>query len=215
MPVISDRRVREANPAMRLRKVCPVRRTGRIPAKSAVTLARNVITGSAVIAAMCAAAAPASAVAADRAFARTHGYPTWRAAQHAAGFALLRPSGTFGLRISGKIEVDSCPSLHSTWVLADYAKARAKARLGIMQVRHNDGCAGNLPPSVKLGTYNVDGAKATLYGVCRLFNNPPCSHLAIERFLVWTKGRDYYAVSSFGERPATVVGFARKLKAVS
>jgi len=33
--------------------------------------------------------------------------------------------------------------------------------------------------------------RATLLGVCRLFNNPPCNHLAIERFLVWTKGRDY------------------------
>jgi predicted metal-binding protein len=174
-----------------------------------------VITGSALIAALCAAAPPASAVAADRTPAATHRYATWPAAQHAARFALLKPSGTYGLRISGKIEVSSCPSLHSTWVLADYAKAHAKPRLGIMQVRHNDGCAGELPPSVKLGTFHVDGAKATMYGVCRVFNNPPCSHLAIERFLVWTKGRDYYAVSSFDERPATVVGFARKLKAVS
>ena len=179
-----------------------------------MTLARKVIIGSAAIAALCAAAAPASAFAADRVPARTQSFTTWSAAQHAAGFALLRPSDTDGLRISGKIEVNSCPSLHSTWVLADYKSAHAKPSLGIMQVRHNDGCAGNLPPSVKLGTYHVDGAKATMYGVCRLFNNPPCKHLAIERFLVWTKGRDYYVVSSFDERPATVVGFARKLKAV-
>jgi hypothetical protein len=206
---------------MQLRNVSAVRRTGPIPTKTAVraksvlTLARNVIAGSAVLAALCAAAAPASDVAADQTTALIHSYTTWRAAQRAAGFALLRPSDTYGLRISGKIEVNSCPQLHSTWVLADYARTRAKARLGIMQVRHNDGCAGNLPPSVKLGTYRVDGTKATLYGVCRLFNNPPCNHLAIERFLVWTKGLDYYVVSSFDERPATVVGFARKLKAVS
>ena len=214
MRVISDRWIKEANPAMRLRKVCAVRRTGRISAKSAVTLARNVITGGAAIAALCATAAPAGAVAADRAPAQVQRYTTWRAAQRAAGFALLRPSDTYGLRISGKIEVNSCSQLHSTWVLASYASARAKPNLSIMQVRHNDGCAGELPPSVKLGTYHVDGAKATLYGACRLFNNPPCTHLAIERFLVWTKGRDYYVVSSFDERPATVVGFARKLKAV-
>jgi predicted metal-binding protein len=206
--------IKEANPAMRLRKVCAVRRTGRISAKSAVTLALSVITGSAAIAALCVAAASPSAVAADRAPAPTHRYTTWRAAQRAAGFALLRPSHTYGLRISGKIEVNSCPQLHSTWVLAAYASARAKPRLGIMQVRHNDGCAGNLPPSVKLRTYHVDGVKATLYGACRLLHDPPCKHLAIDRFLVWTKGRVYYVVSSFDERPATVVGFARKLKAV-
>jgi len=173
-----------------------------------------VITGCAVIAALCVAAAPASAVAANRAPAGIHRYTTWSAAQRAAGFKLLRPSDTYRLRISGKIEVNSCPQLHSTWVLATYASKRAKPNLGILQVRHNDGCAGNLPPSVKLGTYHVDGVKATLLGVCRLFNNPPCNHLAIERFLVWTKGRDYYVVSSFDERPATVVGFARKLKKV-
>ncbi|HET7012422.1 MAG TPA: hypothetical protein VFI65_00825 [Streptosporangiaceae bacterium] len=176
---------------------------------------RNVITASAAIAALCAAAAPASAVAADRAPAATHSYKTWPAAQHAAGFSLFRPSDTEGLKISGKIEVSSCPKLHSTWVLAQYAKAHAKTRLGIMQVRHDDGCAGNLPPSIKLGTYHVNGAKATLFGVCRLFNNPPCNHLAIERFLVWKKGQISYVVSSFDERPATMVAFAKKLKAVS
>ena len=110
--------------------------------------------------------------------------------------------------------MNSCPKLHWTWVLASYVSVHAKPSLGIMQVRHNDGCAGNLPPTVKLGTYHVDGVKATLYGVCRIFNNPPCNHLAIERFLTWTKGRDYYVTSSFDERPATVVSFARKLKAV-
>ena len=199
---------------VRMRKVNAVRRSGRVLAKSAARRARNVITSGAAVAALCVAAAPASAVAADRAPAGTHRYATWPAAQRAAGFALLRPSDTYGLRISGKIEVTSCPQLHSTWVLATYKSARAKPDLGIMQVRHNDGCAGNLPPSVKLGTYHVDGAKATLYGACRLFHNPPCKHLAIERFLVWTKGRDYYVVSSYDERPATVVGFARKLKAV-
>jgi len=199
---------------MRLRNVSAVHRTGRVPAKSAVRRARNVLTGSAVIAVLCVAAAPASAIAADRAPAGTHGYTTWPAAQRAAGFALLRPSDTDGLPISGKIEVTSCPQLHSTWVLAAYASARAKPSLGIMQVRHNDGCAGELPPTVKLATYHVDGAKATLYGACRILHNPPCTHLAIERFLVWTKGRDYYVVSSYDERPATVVGFARKLKAV-
>ena len=175
---------------------------------------RSLITGGAVIAALCVAMTPLSAVGANRAPASTHRYTTWKAAQRGAGFALLRPSDTYRMRISGKIEVDSCPQLHSTWVLADYAPARGKQRLGIMEVRHNDGCAGELPPSVKLGTYHVDGVKATLLGVCRLFHNPPCSHLAIERFLVWTKGRDYYVVSSFDEHAATVVGFARKLKAV-
>ena len=170
--------------------------------------------GGAAIAALCVAAAPASAVAADRGPAGTHGYTTWPAAQRAAGFALLKPSATDGLPISGKIEVSSCPSLHSTWVLATYASARAKPSLGILQVRHNDGCAGEPPPSVKLATYHVDGAKATLYGVCRLFHNPPCKHLAIERLLIWTKGSVYYSVSSYDERPATIVGFARKLKKV-
>lgn len=204
----------EANPAMRLRKVCAVRRTRLFSVKSAGTLALSLVTASAAIAALCVAATPAGAVGAGRVPASTHRYTTWRAAQHAARFALLRPSETDGLRISGKIEVNSCPKLHSTWVLADYASAHAKPRLGIMQVRHNDGCAGELPPSVKLGTYHVDKVKATLYGVCRLFHNPPCSHLAIDRFLVWTRGRVYYVVSSFDERPATVVGFAKKLKAV-
>ena len=199
---------------MRLRKIYAARRTGQPSDMSALTLAGKVITGSAAIAVLCVAAAPASAVAADRTPAATHHFTTWRAAQHAAGFALLRPSATDGLRISGKIAVSSCPQLHSTWVLADYTAAHAKPSLGILQVRHNDGCAGDLPPSVKLGTYHVDGVKATMYGSCRIFNNPPCKRLAIERFLVWTKGRDYYVVSSFDERPATVVGFARKLKAV-
>lgn len=176
---------------------------------------RKVILSSAAIAALCVAAVPASALAADQVPAATHHYATWSAAQHAAGFALVRPSDLFGLRISGKIEVNSCPQLHSTWVLADYASAHAKPQLGIMQVKHNDGCAGELPPSVKLGTYHIDGVKATMYGVCRVFNNPPCSHLAIERFLVWTKGQIYDQVSSFDERPATVVSFAKKLRAVS
>jgi hypothetical protein len=138
---------------MRLRKANAVRRTGRISAKSAVGRGLNVITGSAAIAALCVAAAPASASAANQAPAGTHRYATWSAAQRAAGFALLRPSATYGLRISGKIEVNSCPQLHSTWVLASYKSARAKPDLGIMQVRHNDGCrqsalfgqAGGLP----------------------------------------------------------------------
>ena len=199
---------------MRLRKVNAVRRTGRVPVRSAARRAQDVITGSAAIVALCVAAAPASAVAANRTPAGTHRYTTWPAAQRAAGFALLRPSATYGLPISGKIEVTSCPQLHSTWVFATYSAAHAKPDLAVMQVRHNDGCAGELPPTVKLATYHVDGAKATLYGACRIFHNPPCKHLAIERFLVWTKGRDYYVVSSYDERPATVVGFARKLKAV-
>jgi predicted metal-binding protein len=90
--------------------------------------------------------------------------------------------------------VSSCPQLHSTWVLAQYASAHAKPKLGIMQVRHNDGCAGNLPPSVKLATYHVDGAKATLFGVCRLFNNPPCKD---SRHHLEFKSRQKQALSGF------------------
>jgi|CZKT01.1.fsa_nt_gi hypothetical protein len=145
----------------------------------------------------------------------TGAFASWRGAQRAAGFGLLQPTRTYGLRRSGAIIVDRCEATgrqSKRQVFAGYGSVLSRM-LGIGQDNSGGPC-GNFGAARRLGSYRVQGRRATLWGVCGPHLGPPCSSRRITLFLTWTKGGKYYVASSHDERRAAIVGFARSLRPV-
>ena len=129
-------------------------------------------------------------------------FHSWRAAQRAAGFGLIRPGNTYGLRRNGLISVVPCQAsgqMSKRQVFASYGSFLSGPELGAARV---------------LGHYRVQGRRATLYGVCGKHLGPPCSSRRITMYLTWRKHGNYYEASSHNERRHTIVGFARSLHRV-
>ncbi len=146
-------------------------------------------------------------------------YHTWKAAQHAAGFRLLRPAGTDGLkRTDGGIHVGHCANypLKYANVYAQYGHDRGKL-IGVFQ----DDAPGaafceNIGEATTLGHYKVDGARATLLGACGTLPGEPSCHAAhLWLFLTWTRHGHYYQVLSHDESRRNIVAFGRRLHKVS
>ena len=148
----------------------------------------------------------------------TGNFRSWPAAQRAAGFTLLRPSRTFGLKRTGSLFVSRC---HVTGyprkdrdVIASYGHP-AHALLTIEQDDAAFVCGSQFGVAVKLGKFRVDGVRAQLWGACRVEGMPPCSSRNIFLFLEWRHHHHSYLASSHGEHRGTIVAFARGLHPVS
>jgi hypothetical protein len=173
-------------------------------------------TAAAVAAAVVAAAAVVSPVAAStRGAASPAGlgsFASWRAAQRAAGFRLLKPSVTFGQRRNGDIAVTKCLVKHQFTkrvVIANYGRT-VRAQLSVNQNNSGKPCL-RTTRMTRLATVTVHGATATLSGLCGRTGFPSCTSRRIWLYLVWSSHHVYYVTSSFGERRATLISFARGL----
>jgi hypothetical protein len=160
-------------------------------------------------------------------------YRTWHAAQKAAGFQLLKPTNTDGLRLVHGIVVGSCPLQRPAAVprhrvvLAMYRRHPRPRLLGQMinfaQGRRSarGPCIGPFPgPGGKvIAKVKVDGVIALLSrGHVKLcfkpVNGKPRCRSRVILQLRWTAHRHSYQITSLGERPIRVIRFARSLVAV-
>jgi hypothetical protein len=173
-------------------------------------------TMAGLAAAACVVTAASSATLAAAAPLRSAGigqFASWRAAQHAAGFALLRPTKTYGLPKNSKISVGRCEiskkKAKKRIVIASYGLT-VKANLTISQNNSGAACTRK-GQATFLGHYSVGGQRATLTGVCGLKGLPSCRSTKIFLFLVWRAHGIYYQAMSYGKPRSTLVGFARGL----
>jgi hypothetical protein len=140
-------------------------------------------------------------------------FASWRSAQHAAGFQLLRPTKTFGLPINSKISVARCEiskkKAKKRLVIASYGKT-VRANLTISQNNSGGPCTSTRKGTF-LGHYLVLGHRARLIGDCGTRGFPSCKSTKIFLFLTWRARGIYYQAMSYGESRKVVVSFARSL----
>jgi hypothetical protein len=143
-------------------------------------------------------------------------YHSWKAAQRAAGFRLLRPGSTDGLiRTNGGIQVGRCASGYAT-VYAQYGRAKGRL-LGLIQddLKGAQPCS-NIGEATTLGHPKVDGVTATLLGACgTMMGEPSCHSAHLWLFVVWARHGNYYQALSHDQSRRTIVAFARRLHKVS
>jgi hypothetical protein len=173
----------------------------------------TVAIGLAAAAGVLTAAALTTAIAAPALPVGTGQFVTWRGAQLAAGFPLLKPTKTDSLARTGDIAVARCEisrkKASKRLVTASYGLT---ARANLTLTQNNSGAPCNRIGTAKLvGRYRVDGALADLTAGCGRRGLPPCSSVAIFLFLTWRKDGVYYRASSFGEPRSVLLGFARGL----
>ncbi|HET7016537.1 MAG TPA: hypothetical protein VFI65_21625 [Streptosporangiaceae bacterium] len=140
-------------------------------------------------------------------------FSTWRSAQSAAGFHLMRPAKTYGLPINSKISVARCEISKKTakkrLVIASYGRT-VRANLTISQNNSGAPCTKTRQITV-LGHYLVQGKRATLIGICGVKGLPSCKSTKIFLFLSWRANGIYYQAMSYGFSRKVVVGFAKGL----
>jgi hypothetical protein len=140
-------------------------------------------------------------------------FSTWRSAQSAAGFHLMRPTKTYGLPLNSKISVARCEvskkKAKKRLVIASYGRT-VRANLTISQNNSGSPCTKTRKGTL-LGHYLVRGARATLIGDCGVKGLPSCKSARIFLFLSWRASGIYYQAMSYGESRHTLVGFARRL----
>lgn len=184
-------------------------------AASLVTAAAATVTlttGAVASAATSTAGAPAARIAPA---ASTGSYTNWFRAQRAAGFGLVRPRTTYGLRMNGRILVDRCMvsgHFRSKVVDVQYGSFTRHA-VGLEQNNAGVNCTISAGGAY-LGTYRVAGVKAVLRGYCGHGTPYSCRSVRIELWLSWRKGRNFYIASSFNEPRARLLYFARTLRRV-
>jgi hypothetical protein len=182
--------------------------------RSALSVATTAVAASA-IAVLVAAAVVNPVAASTRGAATTAGlgsFASWRAAQRAAGFRLVKPSVTFGQRRNGNISVSKClvkGEFAKRVVIANYGRT-VRAQLSVSQNNYGKPCLRRTAMT-QLGPVTVRGARATLSGLCGFSGFPPCTARRIWLYLVWSRHRIYYVASSWGERRSTLISFARGL----
>jgi hypothetical protein len=173
---------------------------------AAATLMGIAAVASAMSVATIAAAAP-------QATGRTGLFATWRGAQRAAGFGLMKPTKTFGLTKASDIIVARCEisrKMASKRIVIGQYATTAPRSLTISQNNSNGPCT-HLRSSKALGTYQIDGVNAYLTGDCDAKGLPSCSLTKIFLFLTWRTDGIYCQVSSFGEPASVLLSFARGL----
>jgi hypothetical protein len=142
-------------------------------------------------------------------------YSSWRKAQRAAHFTLLRPTRTFGMHRSGRIVVEKCqfaPHVVRETAAVNY-RGSADRQISILEAGYKTTC-GNMGEARVLGHYRINGSRATLLGSCNLPDTPPCSHRKKELYLVWVRHGKNYQVSYFAFRRRSTVSFARAMRPV-
>jgi hypothetical protein len=167
---------------------------------------------AAAVAVSVAVAAPAMATPASPAANGT--FKTWAKAQNAAGFRLLRPGTTYGLRSAGQISVGTCETSPRKRIVSAYYGSFLKTGLGLEQNNAGKSCSFGSTAGRKLGTYRFGGHTATLYGYCGYTGTPACTSTKIELWLVWKSRGNYYIASSHDQTRARLVHFAATLKKV-
>lgn len=174
------------------------------------------VTMAGFAAAACVASVAGTATLAAAAPVRSAGigqFSSWRGAQRAAGFALMRPTKTFGLPITNKISVARCEiskkAAKKRLVIASYGRT-VRANLTISQNNSGAPCTKTRNGTV-LGHYAVHGARAKLIGDCGTRGLPSCRSTKIFLFLTWRAHGVYYQAMSYGEPRGIVVSFARSL----
>lgn len=178
-----------------------------------VTRAWAIAAGTVMLAGTIGLATPALAAPAG-----THAlgsFKTWRGAQRAAGFKLLRPTKTYGHVRNGDISVARCE------VKGKAAKRLVTATYGltpfsVLSISQNNsgGPCMSLGKVKRLGTVKVNGTKGVLSGKCGMRGLRACTSRKIFLFLTWVKHGKYYVAGSFGLRRKTLAGFANGLRPV-
>ena len=183
-------------------------------ALSAVTAVSAAFIAAAT--AVCLVAASAGPVVASTRGPATPGglgsFASWRAAQRAAGFRLLKPSVTFGQRRNGNISVSKCLVRHEfakRVVIANYGRT-VRAQLSVSQNNYGRPCL-RMTRMTRLASVSVRGARAALSGLCGRTGFPACTSRRIWLYLTWSRHGIYYVTSSWGERRSTLISFARGL----
>jgi hypothetical protein len=166
------------------------------------------------VAASVAIAAPA--LAAPGGPAGTGTFKTWGQAQHAAGFSLVKPGTTYGLKNVGHITVGICEvpgKLSKRVVSASYGSFGSHS-FALVQDNAGRLCGGGGYAGTYLGSYKIHGIKAKLYGFCNVLGGPLCTNPKVELWLTWSHKASYYIASSFNESRKRLVTFATDLKKV-
>ena len=141
-------------------------------------------------------------------------FGSWKAAQSAAGFNLLRPTRTYGHVRNGLIGVVRCEVKKSTSrvVVVSYGLTPFST-LALSQNNSGRACSTTGKVTV-LGKVKVDGTTGQLTGKCGMAGLRSCKSTKIFLFLTWTRHGTYYVASSFGQSSAKLVGFATGLRPV-
>ena len=192
-------------------------RVGRLAAGSMLVVAMAALSGLTAATALAAPARPAWPASTATAAGPAGGgsFATWRGAQRAAGFRLRRPTYTADLRRAEPVLVEKCLVTHKQTkrnVLSVYGSLRTS--LLVLEQNNSGNPCGNFGEARKLGSYRIEGARATLWGSCGTHGMPPCSHKKISLYLEWRRYGIYRLASSYNERPRTLLRFARGLKKV-
>ena len=142
--------------------------------------------------------------------------PTWGAAQRAAGFGLLMPGRTYGLRRFGGVRVGPCfvpKAAKAHDVFASYGP-RGNRVMYLDQNNHGRLCASNRLKMTALGSYRIHGVTAHLAGVCGHKHQPSCRSAGFLKLLSWRAGGRFYQVGAWDEPRAAITGFAVALHRV-
>jgi hypothetical protein len=148
--------------------------------------------------------------------ASTGDFSTWRQAQTAAGFGLQRPGRTHGLHRSATISVGSCnvPHEHSKRDVTAFYGTLGGRYLALGQ-NNSGGLCATFTTGAALGTYQVTGVTAHLFGDCGAANGlPPCDSPGVFLELVWKKDGVVFNTNSHSEPRRTLLNFSRHLHSV-
>jgi hypothetical protein len=167
------------------------------------------LPAAAAMAVSAAVAAPALAAPGDPA--GTGMFATWPKAQQEAGFSLLKPGTTYGLRNIGHIVVSACESSQKKRTVSAYYGSIMHASLSLTQNNAGHTCALGSFQGTFLGTYRIHGIKASMFGFCGSGLEPACTSTDIELWLNWKAKGNYYTASSHDESRARLVHFAATL----
>lgn len=169
--------------------------------------------GLPLVAAIAVSAAAAPAIAAPGMASGIGTYKTWKEAQKAAGFKLMKPTVTYSLPNVGHIIVSVCEVQGETSkrvVTVSYGNFNNHS-LALSQ-NNSGGPCGNGDEGNFLTSYKIHGMKAKLWGFCDILGAPSCSSAKIEMWLTWRNKSDYYVASSFNESRKRLVHFASTLR---
>jgi hypothetical protein len=182
-----------------------IRRTAACLVLTACLAASSGLAAASALASAAAGAAPAA----------NGSYSSWRSAQHAAGFSLVSPRRTYGLKRVAPITVQRCAASRKSRkqsVSVTYGSATGR----LIAFAQNDAGrpCGKAESGKPLGTLRVHGITAHLAGMCGVHGLPSCSSRNIFLLLTWRRHGIYVQVVSHDERRGTLAGFARGLKRV-
>ena len=163
--------------------------------------------------ALVATTAASEALAATAPAAGVGQFTTWRAAQRAAGFGLMKPTNTYGVHRAGKIMVTRCEEhLRSRYRVTTANYGSSAFHYIVLSQNNSGGACQREGTSHRIGRVRVQGVTAVLRGLCDMAHLPRCkSNRKAWFFLTWRKHGVYYMAASYGEWQSTLIGFGRHL----